>query len=115
VSDLAMAVLAEMRDNAFKAIAHAERGGDAWHEDELIVDAVAMRVRQVTELAKHSFPEDERPSYPQVPWDQLARARDFYTHHYRRLDADRLRVTVEGELRDLLRALDSLDLPDFED
>ncbi len=56
MSDLARVVLAEMRDNALKAIAYADRGGERWYEDELIVDALAMRVRQLTELAKHSFP-----------------------------------------------------------
>lgn len=77
MSDLALAVLAEMRDNALKAAACADRGGERWDEDELIVDAVAMRVRQLTELAKHSFPQDEQRDYPLIPWEALGRARDI--------------------------------------
>ena len=114
MSDLALVILAEMRDSASKAVEHSRRGGDRWEEDDLIVDAVANRVRQVTELAKYAFPEDEKNEYPEVPWDELARARDFYTHHYHDLDAERLRATVEGPLRDLLRVLVELDLPEFE-
>jgi uncharacterized protein with HEPN domain len=115
MSNLALAVLAEMRDNASKAIEYAERGGKRWEQDGLIADAVANRVRQVTELAKYSFPEDEKKDYPQVAWDELARARDFYTHHYRDLDFERLRVTIDGPLRDLLGILVELDLPDLEE
>lgn len=113
MSDLALVILAEMRQNAAKALEHAARGGDRWHEDDLVVDAVANRVRQVTELAKYQFPEDEKSGFLQVPWDELARARDFYTHHYDDLDVQRLRETVEGPLRNLLNELEQLELPDL--
>jgi uncharacterized protein with HEPN domain len=113
MSELAVAVLAEIRDSARKALDHAARGGHDWHNDELVMDAVANRVRQVTELAKYAFPEDEKMDFPQLPWDDLARARDFYTHHYSRLDPERLRETVEGSLRDLLAKLERLEIPEF--
>lgn len=113
MSELALVVLAEMRDNALKAIEYSERGGARWEEDGLVVDAVANRVRQVTELAKYSFPEDEKNEYRQIPWGELARARDFYTHHYRDLNIELLRATVEHELRELVRVLSALDLPEF--
>jgi uncharacterized protein with HEPN domain len=115
MSNFALAVLAEMLGNASKAVEYAERGGDRWEQDGLIADAVANRVRQVTELAKYAFPEDEKKDYPQVPWDELARARDFYTHHYRDLDLERLRGTVDGPLHELLDILIELDLPDIEE
>lgn len=102
-----------MRDSAQKAVAHTARGGDAWHNDELVVDAVANRVRLVTELAKYAFPGDEKADFPQIPWDDLARARDFYTHHYSRLDPERLRDTVEVSLGRLLDELDRLEIPDY--
>jgi hypothetical protein len=60
VSDLALVILAEMRDSASKAVEHSRRGGDIWEEDDLIVDAVSNRVRQVSELAQYAFPEDEK-------------------------------------------------------
>lgn len=115
MSELAIAVLAEMRDNAKRAMAYAARGGDKWQHDELVVDAVANRVRQVTELAKYAFPEDEKADFPQIPWDDIARVRDFYTHHYSHLDPERLRETVEISLRGVLEELDRLEIPEFVD
>jgi hypothetical protein len=47
MSDLALVVLAEMRDNALRAIEYSESGGERWEENGLIADAVANRVRQV--------------------------------------------------------------------
>lgn len=102
-----------MRDSAQKVVAYTARGGDAWHKDELVVDAVANRVRLVTELAKYAFPGDEKADFPRIPWDDLARARDFYTHHYSRLDPERLRDTAEVSLRRLLDELDRLEIPDY--
>jgi len=115
LSELAIGVLAEMRPSARRAIAYARRGGGNWHQDELVVDAVANRVRQVAELAKYAFPEDEKADFPQIPWDEIARVRDFYTHHYSKLDPARLRETVDVSLRGLLDELDRLEVPDFVD
>ena len=115
MSELAIAVLAEMRDSARRAIAYATRGGGNWHQDGLVVDAVANRVRQVAELAKYAFPEDEKADFPQIPWDEIARVRHFYTHHYSKLDPERLRDTVDISLRGLLAELDRLEVPDFVD
>jgi uncharacterized protein with HEPN domain len=112
---MAFAVLAQMRDSARLAVAYTDREGPEWHHEELICDAVANRVRQVAELAKYAFPKSERDQYPQVPWNELARVRDFYTHHYARLDPQRLRQTVDSSLRTLLTELERLDLPDFVD
>jgi uncharacterized protein with HEPN domain len=113
VNDLALEILAEMRFNAAKARAYADRGGDDWHHDELIVDAVANRVREVTELATYRFPEEAKPLYPEIPWDQLARARHFYTHHYSRLDPEQLRETVTTDLPVLIHAVDVLHVPEL--
>ena len=115
MSDLALAILAEMRDSASRAVEYARSGGERWYENDMILDAVANRIRQLTELAKYQFPEDEKGKYSQIPWDELARARDFYTHHYKDLDIERLRTTVEHEVPDLLAVLSLLDLPDFEE
>lgn len=113
MSELAIGILAEMRYNARIAQSHAARGGSDWHTDALIVDAVANRVRQITELAKYGFPADEKEDYPRIPWDVLARARDFYTHHYSRLDPTEFRRTVESALGELVEAIDELGIPEL--
>jgi uncharacterized protein with HEPN domain len=97
-----------MRASARKAVAYAEAAGDGWDREELVVDAIANRVSDVAELAKYQFPAEEKDAYPQVPWDDLATAREFFTHNYSRLDADRLRELVENALPDLIEAINDL-------
>jgi hypothetical protein len=60
-----------------------------------------------------AFPDAEKADYPGIPWDNLARTRDFYTHHYSRIDPTRLRETLDVSLRNLLAELDRLDIPEF--
>ena len=97
-----------MRTSARKAVAYAEGAGDGWDREELVVDAIANRVSDVAELAKYQFPAEEKDTYPQLPWDDLATAREFFTHHYSRLDPDRLRELVENALPDLIEAINEL-------
>jgi hypothetical protein len=115
VSELALVVLAEMRDNALKAIEYSERGGARWEEDGLVVDAVANRVRQVTELAKYSFPEDEKNEYRTNSLGRTSTSSRLLHAPYRDLNIELLRATVERELRELVRVLSALDLPEFAD
>ena len=97
-----------MRASARKAVAYAEEAGDGWDREELVVDAIANRVTDVAELAKYQFPAEEKDTYPQVPWDDLASAREFFTHEYTRFDSDRLRELVENALPDLIEAINEL-------
>jgi len=97
-----------MRASARKALAYAEAAGDGWDREELIVDAIANRVSEVADLAQYQFPAEEKDTYPQVPWDDLATAREFFTHQYSRLDPDRLRELVENALPDLIDAINEL-------
>jgi len=97
-----------MRASARKAVAYAEAAGDGWDREELVVDAIANRVSEVADLAKYQFPAEEKDTYPQVPWDDLATAREFFTHQYTRLDPDRLRELVENALPDLIDAINEL-------
>jgi uncharacterized protein with HEPN domain len=97
-----------MRGSARKAVEYAEGAGDGWDREELVVDAIANRVSDVAELAKYQFPAEEKDTYSQVPWDDLATAREFITHEYSRLDTDRLRELVEIALPDLIEAINDL-------
>ena len=108
ISEAAYVCLQAMRASARKAIAYAEAEGDGWDREALVVDAVANRVSVVAELAKYQFPAEEKDTYPQVPWDDLATAREFLTHEYSRLDSDRLRELVENALPDLIEAINDL-------
>jgi uncharacterized protein with HEPN domain len=108
ISEAAYVCFQAMRTSARKAVAYAEAAGDGWDREDLVVDAIANRVSDVAELAKYQFPAEEKDTYPQVPWDELASAREFVTHHYSRLDPDRLRELVEIALPDLIEAINDL-------
>jgi uncharacterized protein with HEPN domain len=108
ISEAAYVCFQAMRASARKGVAYAEEAGDGWDREELVVDAVANRVSQVAEFAKYQFPAEEKDSYPQVPWDDLASAREFFTREYTRLDSDRLRELVESALPELIEAINEL-------
>ena len=108
ISEAAYGCFQAMRASARKAVAYAEEAGDGWDREEVVVDAIANRVTDVAELAKFQFPAEEKDTYPQVPWDELASAREFFTHEYTRLDSDRLRELVENALPDLIEAINEL-------
>jgi uncharacterized protein with HEPN domain len=108
ISEAAYVCFQVMRASARKGVAYAEEAGDGWDREELVVDAVANRVSQVAEFAKYQFPAEEKDSYPQVPWDDLASAREFFTREYTRLDSDRLRELVESALPELIEAINEL-------
>ncbi len=108
ISEAAYVCFQAMRAGARKAVAYAEEAGDGWDREELVVDAIANRVSEVAEFAKYQFPAEEKDTYPQVPWDDLASAREFFTREYTRLDSDRLRELVESALPDLIEAINEL-------
>ena len=108
ISDAAYVCFQAMRTSARKAVAYADEAGDGWDREELVLDAIANRVSEVAEFAKYQFPAEEKDTYPQVPWDDLASAREFFTREYTRLDSDRLRELVESALPDLIDAINEL-------
>jgi uncharacterized protein with HEPN domain len=44
---------------------------------------------------------------------RLARARDFHTHHYSRLDPEQLRETIDTALPELINAVEALNIPEI--
>jgi uncharacterized protein with HEPN domain len=111
ISEDAFVCFQAMRASARIAVTYAESAGDGWDREDVVVDAVANRLSNVAELAKYQFPAEEKDTYPQVPWDDLATSREFITHEYSRLDTDRLRELVEIALPDLIEAINDLGIP----
>jgi uncharacterized protein with HEPN domain len=108
ISEAAYECFQVMRASARKALAYTEDAGDGWDREDLVVDAIANRVSDIADLAKYQFPAEEKDTYSQIPWDDLATAREFFTHEYSRLDAERLRELVENALPDLIEAINDL-------
>jgi uncharacterized protein with HEPN domain len=61
--------------------------------DRMLQLALTKLVEIVGEAAK-SVTEPARARYPDVPWSEASRARDFLAHHYFQIDLDRLWDTV---------------------
>jgi uncharacterized protein with HEPN domain len=72
--------------------------------DRMLQLALTKLVEIIGEAAK-SVSDESRARYPDVPWSEAARARDFLTHHYFQIDLDRLWYTVTESLPALKAAL----------
>jgi len=57
---------------------HLERGDVS---DELVFDAIRIRLVEVGEAAK-DLPEATRAHEPHIPWNDIARMRDLLAHRY---------------------------------
>ena len=91
-----------MRENAVRALDYA-REHPGWRTDDLVVDAIAKRVEQVTELAKYRIPRALRGDYPDIPWDGIAGMRDRLVHDYSNVDVEMLAGVLADDLPDLVR------------
>ena len=74
--------------------------------DRMLQLALTKLVEIVGEAAK-AVTEETRARYPNVPWSEASRARDFLAHHYFQIDLDRLWDTVTESLPALEAALRS--------
>ncbi len=55
--------------------------------------------------AVKALPAEVLASQPQVPWRAIAKLRDLLAHHYYRVDADVIRLTVDAPLEQLADVL----------
>jgi uncharacterized protein with HEPN domain len=87
------------------AAALVARGRDAFDRDPAIPLAFEALSNRVGDLAKRLVAAD--PSRFGHPiWSQAARNRDFVVHHYDRVDAEALWVTVDRSFTELRAVLD---------
>lgn len=73
-------------------------------EDDVIVDAVRMRLLEVGEAVK-CLDIDILATEPDIPWKQIARMRDHLAHRYFLSSTDIIAETVNADLDPLLAAI----------
>ncbi|GAA4048777.1 HepT-like ribonuclease domain-containing protein [Agromyces indicus] len=87
------------------AAALVARGRDAFDRDAAIPLAFEALSNRVGDLAKRLVAADPA-RFSDPIWSQAARNRDFVVHHYDRVDADALWVTVDRSFAELRAVLD---------
>jgi len=83
--------------------------------DGLVFDAVRIRLLEIGEAVK-ALPADLLDTQPAIPWSQIARMRDHLAHRYFDTAHAILQATVDDDLPELERAIQSMaaSLPDDE-
>ena len=99
--------LEAIAEHAHRASRYADEGGETWYLDDRTVDAVALRVEQLGEAAKQ-VSEKVRARHRGLPWAHMTRLRDLIAHHYGRIDPERLRDTIEGDLPGLIEGVEAI-------
>jgi uncharacterized protein with HEPN domain len=81
--------------------------------DGLVFDAVRIRLLEIGEAVK-ALPAELLDTQPAIPWSQIARMRDHLAHRYFDTAHAILQATVDDDLPELERAIQSMaaSLPD---
>jgi uncharacterized protein with HEPN domain len=93
-------------EGAARRILEYVRGLDqpAFEKDHKTQSAVLHQILLLGEAAKR-LSEPFRAAHPEVPWNEIARTRDFLIHHYDEVDVEAVWRIVEGDVPALLRNL----------
>ena len=97
-------ILEAIAESARLADEYVRDEGPEWLDDSKTVDAVAKRVEQIGDLARHLSPEI-LALMPDVPWRKVKGTRTFLAHDYENVDLDILREVVTDDLPSLRAAI----------
>ncbi len=98
------AILEAIAESARLVDDYVRQQGADWLDDLRTVDAVAKRVEQIGELARHLSPE-VLATMPDVPRREVKATRTFLAHDYENVDLDILREVVANQLPTLHAAV----------
>jgi uncharacterized protein with HEPN domain len=79
--------LLDMQEAVADLVTIVQRGRSSWEADKL-ARLAAQKLLEILGEAAKQVSEDVREELPDVPWRDLARVRDVYTHAYHRVDYD---------------------------
>lgn len=70
-------------------------------------DAVLRRLAIIGEAVKH-LPEDLKEKHKQIPWKQIAGARDIFVHEYFGVRIERVWETIHEDLPELKKVVEEI-------
>ncbi len=70
-------------------------------------DAVLRRLAIIGEAVKH-LPEDLKEKHKQIPWKQIAGARDIFVHEYFGVGIERVWGAIHEDLPELKKVVEEL-------
>jgi len=70
-----------------------------------VQDAVLRRLAIIGEAVKH-LPEDLKEKHSQIPWKQIAGARDIFVHEYFGVTMERIWQTIKEDLPQLKKVVE---------
>ena len=73
---------------------------EQFSRDTEIQDAVLRRLAIIGEAVKH-LPGDLKEKHQQIPWKQIAGARDIFVHEYFGVGMERIWKTIQEDLPEL--------------
>lgn len=100
--------LLDMQEAVVDLSTIVERGRTTWDDDKF-VRLAAQKLLEILGEAAKQVSDEVRSQYPDVPWRDLARVRDVYTHAYHRVDYDLMWEQLVTQLPDLRRTLGRID------
>jgi len=99
--------IADIKRALDRIIVYTEKGKDNFLKDEQIQDAV-LRNFQVMGEAARRMSDKAQQQYPEVPWSDLIGFRNVIIHDYAELDLERLWDTIEKDVHNLKKQIDSI-------
>ncbi|MHB0878207.1 MAG: HepT-like ribonuclease domain-containing protein [Anaerolineae bacterium] len=100
--------LRHMLDAARKAVTFASKRASADLEEEEMLALALVRLIEVVGEAAKSVSAATRALHPDLPWREMAGARDRLIHGYDDVDLDQVRVIVDQDLPTLIAQLEAI-------
>ncbi|MDD1728560.1 MAG: DUF86 domain-containing protein [Methanospirillum sp.] len=103
--DRDLSILADIREMCSDAITFlGDRTRDELAQDRQLQYALIRCLEVIGEAAKF-VSSNTKDRYPEIPWSQYAKTRDFLIHSYAKIDPDVIWQSVKYDIPELLQIL----------